>query len=102
MSSPVVIALSAIGRQTIQVPLSGIQAQLNVYQLATGLFMDIYKSGTLVMAGVLCQDRTWIIRQSSYGFPGDFIFVDTQGTSDPDYSGLSNRFALYYLEGQNV
>jgi hypothetical protein len=31
------------------------------------------------------------------GFIGDLIFIDTQGTSDPNYTGLGSRFLLAYL-----
>ncbi|WP_010508416.1 phage baseplate plug family protein [Komagataeibacter europaeus] len=102
MIDPAVIPLSAVASQTLTVPLSGHTARLNVYQLNTGLFMDISLDEALIMAGVLCQDRTWIIRKAYYGFPGDLVFIDSQGTSDPDYSGLGDRWSLYYQEGQNV
>ncbi|GBR56518.1 phage baseplate plug family protein [Gluconobacter sphaericus] len=102
MSDPVVIPLSAVASQTVLVPLSSQSIQLDIAQLATGLFMNITLNGTLVMAGVLCQDRTWIVRKSYFGLPGDLVFVDTMGTDDPDYSGLGKRYLLYYQEGQNV
>ncbi|WP_291365368.1 hypothetical protein [Acetobacter sp. UBA5411] len=102
MTDPVTIPLNATPRQSVTVPLSGSSVELEIYQLSTGLFMDVYLSGTLTIAGVLCQDRTWIIRKSCYGFPGDLSFVDTQGSSDPDYTGLTDRYVLIYQEGQNV
>lgn len=102
MTDAVTIPVSAVASQTLTVPLSSHTAKLNIYQLDTGLFMDIYLDGTLIMAGVLCQDRTWIIRKAYYGFPGDLVFIDSQGTEDPYYSDLNDRWCLYYQEGQNV
>ncbi|MCP1257899.1 phage baseplate plug family protein [Acetobacter lambici] len=33
--------------------------------------------------------------------PGDLAFADTQGTQDPDYTGLGSRFVLVYAEDAN-
>ena len=72
--------------QTLQVQLANQPCQLNVYQFAFGLFMDVYVAGTLVIAGVLCQNLNRIVRSAYLGFSGDFAFVDTQGTTDPIYT----------------
>lgn len=99
MTDLVTIPLNAVASQTIQVPLSGYSVQLDIRQRSTGLFMDIYLDNTLMLAGVLCQNCTWIVREAYHGFPGDMAFVDTQGSEDPQYSGLNARWVLYYLEG---
>ena len=38
-----------------------------------------------------------IVRDLYLGFVGDFIWFDTQGSSDPIYMGLGSRFILVYL-----
>ncbi|MBO1325339.1 hypothetical protein K2X14_11630 [Acetobacter sp. TBRC 12305] len=97
-----IIPINAVAYQAIKVPLSGHSVQLDIQQRSTGLYMNITLDGTLIMAGVICQDRTWIVRKAYFGMPGDLAFQDTQGTDDPVYSGLGSRFVLVYVEGQNV
>ncbi|GBQ49452.1 phage baseplate plug family protein [Acetobacter ghanensis] len=98
----VVIPLGAVAYQSLRVPLSGHAVRLDLQQRGTGLYASVWMDDVPVLAGVLCQDRTWLIRNAAYGMPGDLAFADTQGTQDPDYSGLGSRFVLVYAEGQNV
>ena len=68
-----------------------------MYQKATGLYLDLYVSGQLVIAGVLCRDRAYLLRQPYLGFFGDLVFVDYEGTDDPQYVGLGSRWQLRYI-----
>ncbi len=71
---------------------------LNVYQFAYGLFVDVYLGPTLVIGGVICENRNRIVRSAYLGFVGDLAFVDSQGSEDPVYTGLGGRWQLVYLE----
>jgi hypothetical protein len=61
-------------------------------------FFDLYIGATLIIAGVRCQDRNLLVRDSYLGLVGDFSFLDTQGTSDPIPTGLGSRFLLTYWQ----
>lgn len=50
------------------------------------------------MAGVLCRNLVYLVREAYLGFAGDFAFVDTAGSDDPQYSGLGTRWQLLYME----
>ena len=91
------IPLQPTANQTFQVQLGGQACQLNVYQFAYGLFVDVYAGGQLIQAGVIAQNTRRIVRSLYLGFVGDLAFYDTQGTSDPVYTGLGSRFLLLYL-----
>lgn len=96
------IPLSATAYQSINVTLSGRNVRLDIQQRTTGLYMTVWLDGTIVVAGIICQDRNWIVRHPYIGMPGDLAFADTQGTSDPTYDGLGTRYVLIYREGQNA
>lgn len=96
------IPLQAVPSQSLSVLLSGQNCQLAVYQKSTGLFLDLSMNNAPVLTTVICRDRVRLIRQSYHGFAGDLAFVDTQGKSDPDYTGLAGRFALVYLEAGDL
>lgn len=95
-----VVPLQPIPNQTLQVQLNGQACTLDVFQYAYGLFMSVTVGDTLIIATVLCENDVLIVRNSYLGFIGDFIFFDTQGTQNPDYTGLGgavSRYKLIYL-----
>ena len=94
------IPIRAIPNQTMQVQLGGQPCIINVYQLAYGLFLDLYVGNSLIVAGVICENLNRIVRSAYLGFVGDLCFYDTQGAQnpqDPIYTGLGSRFQLVYL-----
>ena len=91
-----VIPLNAEPDQTFDINLGGQSCNIHVYQKTTGLFMDLSVSGVSIVAGKICRDRIKQIRYSYLGFVGDLSFIDTQGTSDPEYYGLGERYILVY------
>jgi uncharacterized protein DUF6983 len=94
-----VVPLKALPSQTLQVTLGGQSCVLNIYQLAYGLFMDVYVGATLIIGGVICENLNRIVRSLYLGFTGDFVFFDATGAgADPIYTGLGDRFQLVYLE----
>ncbi|GAN69282.1 phage baseplate plug family protein [Acetobacter orleanensis] len=95
-SSLLAVPLSTVPAQTLKVSLSGALIQITLRQRSTGLYADFDAGGTRILSGVLCQDRTWLVRESALGLVGDFLFTDTQGQQDPDASGLGSRFLLLY------
>lgn len=94
----IVVPLQPFPNQTLQVQLANQACTLNVYQYDYGLFMDVYVGASLIVAGVICQNVNRIVRSAYLGFTGDFIFVDTQGITDPVYTGLGSQYQLVYLE----
>jgi hypothetical protein len=92
-----VIPLQAVPNQTLTVNLNNQACQINVYQKQLGLFCDLYVNNSRIIAGVLCQNLNLIARSIYLGFEGDLCFGDTQGSSDPFYSGLGSRFVFMYL-----
>jgi hypothetical protein len=92
-----IVPLNAVASQQLQVTLGGQACQLNLYEKSTGLFMDVLVSGSLIIGGVICLNRTVIVRDAYLGFIGDFAFVDTQGADFPVFTGLGTRFLLCYL-----
>lgn len=92
------IPLQAVPSQTLSVLLGGQNCQISVYQKSTGMYLDLSINNAPMLTTVMCRDRVKLIRQPYHGFAGDLAFVDTQGFSDPDYTGLGGRFALVYLE----
>lgn len=82
----------------LDVDLGGQPVHLDIRQKSTGMFLDLTVADRRLLAGVICQDRNRLVRSTYLGFIGDLAFVDTQGSSDPTYTGLGSRFLLMWLE----
>lgn len=92
-----IVPLQPVPNQTLQVQLAGQPCTLNLFQYTYGLFASVYVGDVLIIASVLCQNFNRIVRSTYLGFVGDLVFLDTQGTDDPIYTGLGSRFVLLYL-----
>ncbi len=97
-----VVPTQPVPAQTFNILLGGQDVTLNIYARFFGLFMDVTSNGTLVIAGVLCQNLNRIVRDLYLGFVGDFIWVDNQGSTSPTYQGLGTRYTLIYLEAADL
>ena len=96
------IPLNAVPSQNLNVTLDGQLCQLSVYQKNSGLYINVSINNVLIIGGVLCLDRNRIVRDAYLGFVGDLGFIDTQGTNDPTYDGLGDRYQLIYLEAADL
>ena len=92
-----IVPLQAVPNQTVTITLGGQTCQIDVRTRRTGLFLDLYLSNAIVIAGTLCQDRNPMVRSLYLGFEGDLMFFDTQGTDDPLFSGIGSRWFLAYV-----
>ncbi|WP_019573362.1 hypothetical protein [Curvibacter lanceolatus] len=97
-----IIPLLAVPAQTQLVTLGTQNCTIAVTQKSTGLFLDLSIDGAAVLQSQICRDRCWIVRLAYFGFSGDLAFFDTQGTSDPEYTGLGSRWILCYFPASEI
>jgi hypothetical protein len=51
-----------------------------------------------VVSNRVCRNGARLLVDAQYHeFGGDFMFVDTQGSNDPEWFGLGSRYLLVYL-----
>ena len=98
------IPLAAVANQALVVTLGAQNCQINVYQKTQGLFLDLYIGFTPVVVGALCLNLTRIVRDAYLGFSGDLCFNDTQGATDPYYTGFGTtpRYLLTWLQPSDL
>lgn len=92
-----IVPLQAVPNQALTITLNDQVCQIDVYQKAFGLFVDLYVNNSLVIGGVIAENLNRIVRSLYLGFSGDLAFIDNQGTTDPVYTGLGTRYSLAYL-----
>ena len=96
MATYKIIPVSNIASQTFTIVLASQNCKLNIYQLSTGLYCDIIANQNPIVSTMLCLNLVGLVRGAYLGFTGQLFFYDTQGTNDPDYSGLGTRYQLVY------
>lgn len=97
-----IVPLQATPNQTLSVILANQNCRITVYQRFFGLYFDLISNGAAVRAGVSCLNGNKLVRYQYLGFTGDFLFFDTQGKTDPVYTGLGARYQLAYLEAADL
>ncbi|CAG4888007.1 phage baseplate plug family protein [Paraburkholderia saeva] len=96
------VPLSAVPSQRLSILLGGQNCQIKVYQKTTGVYLDLSVNDAPIVSGIVCRDRVVLVRDVYLGFIGDLSFFDTQGVSDPTYTGFGARFQLVYLEAGDL
>lgn len=92
-----IVPLNQTAAQSLNISLNNQSCGLSVYQKQTGLYLDLTINDLIIVQGAICLDRNLIVRSQYLGLSGDLAFVDTQGTSDPFYTGFTTRWILVYL-----
>ena len=96
------LPIDAVPNQIFRATLGGQYCTINLRTLAAGLFMDVLVNGSPIIQARRCLNQARVVREAYLGFIGDFIFMDTQGSSDPVYPGLGTRYVLVYLEASDL
>lgn len=92
-----IVPIDPVASQKFTISLSNQACQIELTQRVTALYMNLFVNDELVIGGVICRNQVRIVRDLYLGFSGDFFFNDTQGSSDPNYTGLGTRFTLVYV-----
>ena len=92
-----IVPLQAVPAQKLYITLGGQNVGISIYMIGERLYLDLALNDDPIITSVICQDRVNLISEESYGFSGNLAFIDTQGKSDPEYTGLGSRYLLAYL-----
>jgi hypothetical protein len=109
------IPLTAVPSQLVSASLSGQSVSLSIYQLGfppvAELYCDVVSNGAPIVncrkcraySGSTSEAPPFMLLDARYwGFSGDFLFIDTQGDEDPQYSGLGSRWQLLYYDESDL
>lgn len=94
---PVQVPLQPVPSQQLQIVLGGQNCQIAVYLRGSAMYVDLNVNGADISIGVLAMNMVPLVPTVYFGFAGNLVFLDTQGTSDPIYTGLGSRYELLYL-----
>lgn len=94
------IPLQPVPSQSVKAVLGGQNCQILVYQKPQGVFVDVSVNGVDVAVGTIARDAVPLVCRGYSGFSGNLLFIDSQGSADPAYAGLGDRFSLVYLTAE--
>lgn len=91
------IPVKAIPNQVLSVVLNDQNCTINLYQRGDFLYMDLTVDGVEVRRGAVCLPCITVPAYGSPDFNGILFFADmTGGTEPPNYTGLNDRWRLFY------
>jgi hypothetical protein len=95
------IPLQAVPSQTRKVVLDGQNFQILIYTKTVitedQIFVDVNVDDVEINSGRIALNLVPLISRTYMGARGNLYFIDTQGLSDPIYTGLGTRYQLIYL-----
>jgi len=92
-----IIPLDNVPSQTFAIVLNGQNCNISVYQLETGVYLDLALDGVSICNSRLCVAGVAIVRNAASGFGGELYFIDTTGSQNPDYLGMGTTYQLVYI-----
>jgi hypothetical protein len=100
------IPLQSVASQTLQITLNSQACTINVYTkqiqgsppnfVSSPCYIDLIFP-TNEIYGIILLNGVKLVRDAYWGFVGDIACYDTQGDTDPVYTGLGTRYQLVYL-----
>jgi hypothetical protein len=97
------VPLFPVPNQTLAITLANQACEIVLRQNGANMFLDLRADGTPVVLTRVCRNKQRLLLDVKYrGFVGDFLFLDTQGDTQPEYTGLDSRYVLYYLEASDL
>lgn len=101
MSLPVIVPLSQDPTQSAAITLGGQAVQYSLRQNGANMYFDLLLADqTPILLAMVCRNVTNLLADRLYApFVGSMYFEDTQGDTQPVYTGLGTRYLLYYWDG---
>lgn len=97
------VPLAATPNQTLAVTLGGQPCQIALRQNGANMYFDLRVNNVAIVLTKICRNKQLLLLDTAYkGFRGDFIFNDSQGDTQPHFTGLGARYSLFYVEPGDV
>lgn len=90
-----VVPLAVVPSQTLVITLGEQPAQIALRTMGLHLYFTLEG----VVTNRICRNEQRLLVDAKYrGFLGDFAFIDTQGDTDPVFTGFGTRYQLVYFD----
>ena len=90
------IPIKPIPAQVLIVVLSQQRCTITLQLRGDNLYFSLDVDGTQTVRNRIIRDRATLSGDAYLGLVGQIYMADTQGKSDPEYTGLGSRWLLMY------
>lgn len=98
-----IVPLAAVASQNLNIILDAQNCTLSIRTLSTGVYLDLLVDAQVIRTTAIIRDRVLVLEDAQYlGFKGDFAMIDTQGFSDPDYTGFGSRYQFWFFSAVDL
>ena len=91
-----IIPLDAVPNQIFNIDLNGQQCTFEFISRDAYMYMNLTLNNNKVIDGMICLNKVDLVQYKGSKFIGRLYFEDTQGSLDPLYYGLNDRWLLVY------
>jgi hypothetical protein len=99
----VLIPVAAVPTQTLSIVLENQNCEITLQLFGTSLYFSLTADAVPIVKTRIARNKIRFLLDAVYKpFVGDFVFVDTQGDTDPQYAGLGTRYLLVYMTEAEV
>lgn len=96
------IPLNQVSNQELSIVLDEQNCTIKLYYRGNAFYMDLYIDGNIIFYGSICFNKVGIKIYPYLPFKGQLVFIDIDGNSDPEISGLDTRYILQYFSETEV
>jgi hypothetical protein len=95
------IPLSPKPAQTFNILLNDYELTMTFYWRQARVYVDIDVSGEALYRGAICEHAADLVQSPSPLFSGSLRFFDITGMDSPHWTGLGERWVLFYSDEVN-
>ena len=96
------IPLDNIPNQTFEIQLGDKSCRFDFITRGLFMYMNLEVDNEVQVNGVICLNGVDLIKYDDINLDGKLYFVDTQGSLDPIYYGLNDRWLLIYEVNDDI
>lgn len=97
------ISLAATPSQTLSIVLANQACEISLRQNGGNMYFDLRSGGVDIVRTRIVRNKQLLLLDAKYRkFRGDFLFLDTLGDTQPEYSQLGTRYVLYYVSPDDL
>jgi len=92
------VPIKPVPSQNFYIVINQLVNSINLYTRGNYLYFDLTVNNVPITRCTICRNIAKLVKQGYLGYDANFVFLDTEGETDPVYTGLGTRYKLFYLD----
>ena len=95
------IPVTAIPNQRFSVTLNGQSCTIELRQIGPALMISLWVDDAVAYQNSICGTKCKLGQFNNAVLSGALFFIDTLGETDPEFTGLGERYKFYYVSADD-